>query len=256
MSLQNNIKIQYLLNNWPKGQVVTSAWLNRMGISRQLTQRYQQSGWVEALGVGAYKRPKEPVEWQGGVASLQQQLALEVHVGGPTAFSVRGSSHYVRLGQETIFLFTTLNEKLPKWFTDFDWGHPIHHVRTSMLPTELGITMYPHEGVQLKISAPERAILECLYLSPKAFDLLECYQLVEGLLTLRPQLMQQLLEACHSVRVKRLFLYMADKAKLSVLSYLDKEKIQLGTGDRTIVPKGVYNAQYQISIPKELADYV
>lgn len=76
MSLQNNIKIQYLLNNWPKGQVVTSAWLNRMGISRQLTQRYQQSGWVEALGVGAYKRPKEPVEWQGGGSQFATAACL------------------------------------------------------------------------------------------------------------------------------------------------------------------------------------
>lgn len=99
-------------------------------------------------------------------------------------------------------------------------------------------------GYNLNISAPERAILECLYLIPKAFDLLEYYQLLEGLLTLRPQLMQQLLETCYSVRVKRLFLYMADKAKLSVLSYLDKEKIQLGMGDRSILSKGVYNAQY------------
>ncbi|MFN8343967.1 MAG: type IV toxin-antitoxin system AbiEi family antitoxin [Spirosomataceae bacterium] len=256
MSLPNNIKIQHLLESWPTGQVATSAWLNEMGISRQLTRRYQQSGWLEAVGVGAYKRPKESVEWQGGVAGLQQQLSLEVHVGGPTAFSVRGTSHYVRFGKESIFLFSPLNERLPKWFTDFDWNNSIHHVRTSMLPKELGVGTYKHQDVQLKVSAPERAILECLHISPKEFDLLECYQLLEGQLMLRPDLMQQLLAACSSVRVKRLFLYMADKANLPVVQYLDKEKIDLGTGDRSIVAKGVYNAQYRISIPKELADYV
>jgi hypothetical protein len=68
--------------------------------------------------------------------------------------------------------------------------------------------------------------------------------------------MQQLLVACSSVRVKRLFLYMADKANLLVMQYLDKEKIDLGTGDRSIVAKWVYNAQYRISIPKELVNYV
>ncbi len=66
MSLQNSTKIQYLLNNWPTGQVVISSWLNEMG----LTRRYQQSGRIEAC-----KTPKE---------------SLEVHVGVPTAFSVRG----------------------------------------------------------------------------------------------------------------------------------------------------------------------
>ena len=256
MSLPNNIKIQHLLESWPTGHVATSVWLNEMGISRQLTRRYQQSGWLEAVGVGAYKRPKEFVEWHGAVAGLQQQLALEVHVGGPTAFSVRGTSHYVRFGKENIFLFSPLNESLPKWFTDFDWNNPIHHVRTSMLPKELGVGTYKHQDVQLKVSAPERAILECLHISPKEFDLPECYQLLEGQLTLRPDLMQQLLVACSSVRVKRLFLYMADKANLPVMQYLDKEKIDLGTGDRSIVAKGVYNAQYRISIPKELVDYV
>lgn len=256
MSLQNSIKIKTLLEAWPSGYVATSVWLNEMGISRQLTRRYQQSGWIEAMGAGAYKRPKEFLEWYGGVASLQSQLSIDIHVGGPTAFSLRGASHYVRLGKESIFLFSSLNERLPKWFTDFDWGHPVYHVKTSILPKDLGVGTYEHNGIVLKVSALERAILECLHISPKAFDLLECYQMLEGQLTLRPDMMQRLLVACSSVRVKRLFLYMADKANLPVMQYLDMEKIDLGSGDRSIVKNGVYNAKFKISIPKELVDYV
>lgn len=256
MSLQNSIKIKNLLESWPPGYVATSAWLKEMGISRQLTQRYQQSGWIEPLGAGAYKRPKEPTEWYGGVASLQSQLSLEIHVGGPTAFSIRGASHYVRLGKEKIFLFSALKKKLPKWFVEFDWGHPIRHVKTSILPQDLGVGTYLHNGIEIKVAVLERAILECLYISPKAFDLLECYQMLEGQLTLRPDMMQNLLIACSSVRVKRLFLYMADKANLPVMEYLDIEKIDLGAGDRSIVKNGVYNARFKISIPKELVDYV
>ncbi|MEO6283060.1 MAG: type IV toxin-antitoxin system AbiEi family antitoxin [Dyadobacter sp.] len=256
MSLLNNIKIKNLLENWLPGHVATSAWLKEMGVSRQLVQRYQQSGWVEAIGVGAYKRPKEFVGWYGAVASLQKQLSLDVHVGGPTAFSVRGGGHYLRLGKEPIFLFSVLNEHLPKWFTDFNWGNPIHHLRTSTFPVDVGVGSYNHLNIELKVSAPELAILECLYISPKAFDLLECYQILEGQQTLRPELMQQLLVECSSVRVKRLFLYMAQKAKLPVMKYLDLEKIDLGTGDRSIVKQGVYNSKFRISIPKELVDYV
>lgn len=90
MSLQNRIKIKNLMEDWPKGQVATSAWLKSTGISSQLTQRYLQSGWIETIGVGAYQKPKEPVNWVGGLATLQSQLFLNVHLGGPTAFSVRG----------------------------------------------------------------------------------------------------------------------------------------------------------------------
>lgn len=256
MSLQKNIKIKNLLESWPAGYVATSVWLKEMGISRQLTRRYQESGWIEPLGAGAYKRPKETTEWYGGVASLQSQLSLDIHVGGPTAFSIRGASHYIRLGKEKIFLFSSLNEKLPKWFAEYDWGHPIHHIKTSILPKGLGVGTYRHNGIEIKTSVSERAILECLHISPKTFDLLECYQILEGQLTLRPDMMQKLLVACSSVRVKRLFLYMADKANLPVMEYLDVKSIDLGAGDRSIVKGGVYNAKFKISVPKELVDYV
>lgn len=256
MSLQNRIKIKNLMEDWPKGQVATSAWLKSTGISSQLTQRYLQSGWIETIGVGAYQKPKEPVNWVGGLATLQSQLFLNVHLGGPTAFSVRGGAHYVRFGKERIFLFSPLNERLPKWFTDFDWGNSIRHIKTSILLPELGVSTYKHENIEIKVSSPERAILECLHVSPKEFDLLECYQTLEGQLTLRPDLMQKLLVECNSVRVKRLFLYMASKAKLPVIEYLDTKKIDLGNGDRSIVKNGIYDATYKISIPKELVDYV
>ena len=85
---------------------------------------------------------------------------------------------------------------------------------------------------------------------------LECYQMMEGMNDIRPNLVQELLVQCKSIRVKRLFLYMASKAKLPVLEYLDLNKVDLGTGDRSIVENGVYDPQYKISIPKELANYV
>src|SRR5690606_41459219 len=131
MSLQKNIKIKNLLESWPAGYVATSAWLEEMGISRQLTHRYQKSGWIEALGAGAYKRPKETTEWYGGVASLQSHLSLDIHGRGPTACSIRGGSHYIRLGKEKIFLISSLNAKLPKCIADYDDGQPIHDVISS-----------------------------------------------------------------------------------------------------------------------------
>jgi hypothetical protein len=65
--------------------------------------------------------------------------------------------------------------------------------------------------------------------------------------------MQELLEQCTSVKVKRLFLYMANKAQHQWLTFVDQKKIDVGKGDRTIVKRGIYNSDFQISIPKELA---
>ena len=115
-----------------------------------------------------------------------------------------------------------------------------------------GLTQHEEKTFSIIISAPERAILECLYLAPTKLDLIECYHLVEGLSNLRPKLMQELLEKCSSVKVKRLFLLMASKAQHQWLAFIDLNKIDLGKGDRSIIKGGDYNAQFHISVPKEL----
>ena len=95
--------------------------------------------------------------------------------------------------------------------------------------------------------------MECLYLAPEKQELSECHELMEGLTNLRPQQVQALLEACTSVKVKRLFLFLAEKAKHDWFEYLDLTKIDLGKGKRSVVPNGVLNTKYQITVPKELA---
>ena len=245
-----------LLEHWPSGLAATTPWMQSFGVTSQLVQRYMKSGWIEPLGHGAYKKTKDTVEWYGALASIQQQLSVPVHLGGPTALAAQGSAHYIRLGKERVFLFSRLLQKLPRWFQTRDWGNPIEHVTTTFLPEGLGITEQDYNGVLLRMSSRERAILESLYLSPQHYDLLECYQVMEGMFDIRPHLVQELLVQCKSVRVKRLFLFMANKATLPVLEHLDLSTIDLGTGDRCIVENGVYNAQYKLSVPKELANYV
>ena len=143
---------------------------------------------------------------------------------------------------------------LPSWFIKYDWGVDIRHVRTGFLPKglDLGVALAAAGAVGYKLSDPERAILECLYLAPKEQDLVECYEIMEGLVNLRPKRVQELLESCTSVKVKRLFLYMADKANHQWLQFVDQSNINLGKGDRSIVQNGVYVSQYHITISREL----
>jgi hypothetical protein len=95
--------------------------------------------------------------------------------------------------------------------------------------------------------------MECLYLAPGKFDLVECYQLLEGLTNLRPKHLQEILQQCTSIKVKRLFFYMAKKAGHQWFKYLNLKEINLGKGKRSLVKGGVYNAEFQITIPEELA---
>ena len=255
MNIRKRNKLKTLLNKWPQGSIVTSLWLRKFGISRQLVQSYIGAGWIKPLGPGAYQRANEEVKWYEALADLQKQINLPVHIGGPTAIALRGASHYLRSNKESVFLFSSPNVNLPQWFYRHSWKQPIEHIKTSFLPLKLATSSYSYQNKKVILSSLERAILECLYISPRKFEILECYQILEGLRLLRPHALQKVLTNCQSIKVKRLFLYMVEKARLPVLKKLKLNSISLGSGDRSIVKNGVYNSKYKISIPKELIDY-
>ena len=260
MATEKHRKLMTLLNQHKPGSVYLPSWLEAQGISRDLQKYYLKAGWLESVGRGAYKRTTEQVDWEGALYALQQQAGLKVHAGGLTALTKQGSNQYLRLGGEQVFLFSPLNVALPAWFKAYVWGVRIEHVKTGFLPDELGIGeaakmgfVAPVSPFNLKISDPERAIMECLYLSPQKQSLVETSEIMDGLVNLRPKLVQQLLEQCRSIKVKRLFLYLAQRADHKWLQYVDMTHIELGRGDRSIVPNGVYVANYRISVPHELA---
>jgi hypothetical protein len=253
MTTNSDKKIQNLLANHVQGTVLLASWLTNNGISRDLQQYYLKSGWLESYGFGAFKRPNENVKWTGALNSLQRQARLPVHAGGLTSISLQGLSHFVRMEKESLYLFSPQYIKLPKWFLNQKWSEQIFHVKTKFLPADFALFDYSWNELKIQVSSTERAILECLYLTPNRFDMVECYQILEGLTNLRPRVLQELLENCSSIKVKRLFLFMASKSKHQWLDFVDQTRIDLGAGDRVIVEGGVYISKYKISVPKELA---
>jgi hypothetical protein len=252
MGIQRTEKLRPLLDAWEPHTVATNTRLRRLGITAQDVQKYTSAHWLESLGRGAFKRPRETVTWQGALYSVQTQLDMPVHVAALTALELSGHSHYLRFAKSTVFLFSPPAVTLPQWFRTH-WGSDVRHTQTKLLPAGVGLTeMDSVEGFPLKSAAPERAILEMLHLAPNEFDLVETALIIEGMTTLRPKMMQALLEACESVKVKRLFLYLAERAKLPVINHLDVSRFDLGKGDRSLTPMGRYVAKYQLLLPKEL----
>lgn len=253
MSLENEKKLNPLIADWPVGAIYATSWLKKSGFSDQLLNRYKKSHWLTSVGPGALKRAGDEVSYQGAVYALQKQLDSSIHVGAKTALALQGKAHYLQLGNVTATLFGGSEAKLPAWFNKANWNVKTEYHSTSFLPPELGLVDLELKTFTVKISSPARAIMECLYLTPKKQELMECYELLEGLTNLRPQQVQALLETCTSVKVKRLFLFLAEKAKHGWFEYLDVSKVDLGAGKRSIVVNGVLNTKYQITVPKELA---
>jgi hypothetical protein len=254
MTTSNETYLKKLFKVLQPGCVFTVDWLEACGISRNLQKYYLKSGWLESLGRSAYKKPGDVVEWQGALNAVQKQTETKVHVGGLSALALQGFSHYFRMHNESLQLFSPLKTKLPKWFVDYDWKLDIQHYQSSFLPEDFGVKEMEQNQILLNVSTPERAIMECLYLAPQKMDLVECYHLFESLVNLKPKLLNELLLGCNSVKVKRLFLYMAEQSNHQWFQFLKTDQISIGSGNRMLAEKGVYIPKYLISVPKELAE--
>ena len=256
MNSEKESKLNRLLRTQPSGVVLSSAWLADQGYSLDLQKRYKRSRWFDSIGTGALVRHGDQVDYLGGVYALQTHLGLSVHPAGKTALSMQGKSHYLELSTKKVQLFGGVDDALPLWFKRHYWGLDLDCKLSSFLPPDLGLVEFEHKSFKVKISSPARAVMECLYLAPKKQPLLEVFELMEGLNNLRPDSVQKLLEDCNSIKVKRLFLYLADKAGHDWLNYLKLDKVGLGSGKRAIVPDGVYIPKYQITVPSELEKHV
>jgi len=256
MDTEKITKINHLIGSQPLGIVLTSAWLKEQGYSLDLQKQYRKSRWLDSISTGAMIRHGDQVDYLGGVFALQNQLGLSVHPGAKTALNLQGKAHYLELSSANAQLFGAREDKLPLWFKSRDWGVSVDCKLTSFLPPSLGLVDMEYKTFSIRVSSPARAIMECLYLTSGTESLIEAYQLMEGLNNLRPTSVQTLLETCTSVKVKRLFLFMAEKAGHDWLKYLQLEKIDLGSGKRSLVTDGVYVSKYQITIPKALAGAV
>jgi len=253
MTNKNRTKINKLISSWPRGAVYTAAYLKQLGYNYDLIRFYKMQKWIESVGNGAYKLYGDKVEWFGAVYALQRQTGLNVHVGGKTALILRGHGHYLSEKIPRVFLYGKRGERLPRWFKQYLWNTEIRYVTTSLFAKALPETFstYPYRDFSIRISAPERAAMEMLYFVPieQGFD--EAQKIIENLFTLRPDIVQKLLENCNSIKAKRLFMYLAEKQSFPWINALNLSRINLGSGVRQIVAGGTLDKKFKITVPRE-----
>ena len=95
-------------------------------------------------------------------------------------------------------------------------------------------------------------MLELLDELPDHESFHEVDMLMEGLANLNPRRVQELLESCRSVKVKRLFFFFADRHAHAWLKHIERGKIDLGSGKRLLVRNGRLDPVYSITVPRDL----
>lgn len=281
MGEQKSTKINLLQNLLEEGLLAPTGWLEEQGYSRALISRYVDSGWLVSPARGVYRRPGPPLKWQHVVASLQLLAGSYLHVGGRTALVQRGLGHYIRMsGPETINLYGP--EVLPAWVNKLGLQERFAVRNDAMFGSlrarrnELGALVDFHDvplqskqladfGLQemtwgtwdwrLLYSTDERAMFEVLQDVPTRESVYEADVLMQGLVNVRPARVMSLLMACASVKVKRLFLALAERHQHQWLAHLDLSKVDLGKGKRMLAPGGKLHPKYLITLPTDLDDY-
>lgn len=246
-------RINHLIQTTPKGLVLLSGWLASEGYPHELQQRYRKGGWLKSIGRGAMVKSGDSLVLSGAITALQKQAGSDIHIGGRSALELSGVAHYLQVNSQATTLFTADKPSIPLWFTSNQWDRVPAIFSSSLFKTEdVGLTEYQDGELAMNISGAARAAMECLSLCPNQFPLTEAYELMEGLTSLRPAQVQTLLEQCKSVKVKRLFLYFAERAGHSWFKYIDTKSIDLGSGVRSFANDGAFVSKYQMVLPKEL----
>ena len=163
-------------------------------------------------------------------------------------------NHYVPMGKPLLMVALPAGEKMPMWMKS-DAYDMTFRTFSSTAFAEVEVTRHDTKNGTLYVSSPELAFLECLALAPKQYSYMDLYYIMEQLTTLRSEVVQRLLENTSNHRVKRMFLYMAEKAGHYWFEELDTSKIDMGTGKLQLVKDGILNKKYSITVSKELNDY-
>ncbi len=251
-------KLPNLLKATPEGLLVTTEWLKKREVSRQLAAKYVESGWLESPARGVYRRPGEVLRWENVVASLRW-LGYRVHVGGVSAVGLLGVSHYLQFRkQPEVLLYTS--RSLPAWVSqvthDVKFSQRRNRLFKESASRPLAMTTVDWRLAEhpLPVSSLERATLEVLELVPAEVSFESADKLIEGFLNLRPRVLMELLSSCTNIRVKRLLLWFAERHGHAWFKRLDAKRIALGMGKRQIVPGGRLDPKYLITVPREMTD--
>ena len=212
------------------------------------------------------------LQWEGVIRSMQIGEGIPLHVGGRFALSLAGHEHYLRLGDAgTITLYGATRP--PGWLGKlslkqrFEFqgkgGFDLPPLSfTAEMPKEMlsehGLVWHQvaPSNEALVCSTPERAILELCDSVVDASLVYEVDALMQAMTTLRPQRVGLMLRRCRSIKAKRLFLALANRHRHAWLPHVSLDGVDLGKGNRSLVPGGRLDPAYQITLPGDLDEHI
>ena len=188
--------------------------LRSLGVSSSHARHYVHSGWLRSLGRGVFAFPNDTLQRDACLKFLAQTVP-GLHVAGKTALDWRGVRHNVAF-REHLTLLGDVSKPLPEWFTSqFPCSYAARHLFSSELPKDFGLEPLPATPDGPLVSVRERALLELLAEVGLSQGVEEARNIMEGLFTVREDVLERLLANCGRGKVLRLCAQWSDELELS-----------------------------------------
>jgi hypothetical protein len=202
--------IKRLQTGFPRGTPLDHCDLAEVGVSSALAHHYQESGWLTRLGRGVFMFPNDALGEAECLKFLSRRLP-GFHVGGKTALAWRGLRHNLP-AHEPLWLWGEKKARLPAWFTlRFRARYTARSPFCSPMPKNLGLQPLPENPNGVLVSVPERALIEMLSEVGIHQGIEEARNILEGVRSLRPDVLGKLLRRCRRVKVARLCVVWAEE---------------------------------------------
>lgn len=239
----------------PEGLLVNRDWLSAKGFERASVDYFIRAGKLDAVAHGIYRKPGPQLKWENVIYSLGQ-MGMFVHVGHISALRFHGFEHFLMVGGlQEINVYSV--GKIPPWidavcnysFKQMYRSPFADGLRLGLEDISFGTWDWP-----IPYATPERAFIELISTVTSEAGIEQAYLMLQGAATLRPALIQDLLEKCQQVKAKRLFLWIAREIAHPWYNYIDQKSLDLGSGKRQIIVGGKLDEEFLITIPKEMFD--
>lgn len=228
-----SISFKDLLASLPRGEPLSTAFLQARGLSAFRASALARSGWLVHLARGVYMLPGDTLERDGCLAFLSARTP-GLHVGGKTALAWRGVRQNIAF-RERLNLWGDTPRRLPDWFTQrFANHYQATRLFDDALPKGRGLQPLPGGEPRVLVSVPERAVLELLSDVGKHESLTEARELVEGLVGLRSRVLDELLRHTTRIKVIRLAATLAADTNLPWAGVTAKHSERIGGGARWV----------------------
>lgn len=205
--------LRRLLTGGTRGAPLDTAQLAGLGVTPALAHHYVKSGWLTRLGRGVFQFPNDRLRQEDCLRFLAVRIE-GFHVGGKTALAWRGFGHNVP-AREPLCLWGGENLRLPTWFTErFPARYTTRSPFDGKLPAGTGLEPLPEQPDGVPVAVPERALLEMLSEVGIRQGVEEARNIMEGMRSLRPEVLTTFLRHCHRVKAARLCVRWAEELRL------------------------------------------